>query len=166
MPHLPIDVRNVEGGFLFSLSWASRALALFVLTPGCGCLAVSVVPGALGLGWRLVFFVVGALVTSVGLRLVRSKVFANAEGLRCRTAFGWRELPWSTVVGLQVGSFWWNVRVYPIWIVRVHRRALLPLALASVRRDDANAKVELLLALSPRRLRVLSEQTGVDIDPH
>ena len=125
-PHLPIDVRNVEGGLLFSLSWASRALAWSVFTGGWVCLAVSVLPGAHGLGWRLVFFVLGALLTSVGLQLVRSKVLANAEGLRCRTAFGWREVPWSTVVGLQVGIFWWNVRVYRIWIVRVRRRALRP----------------------------------------
>jgi hypothetical protein len=92
-------------------------------------------------------------------------VLANAQGLLFRTAFGWREVPWSTVVGLQVGSFWWDVRVYPIWIVRVRRRALRPLALASDSRDDTNAKIELLRSLAPA-LRVLSEQTEVDIDPH
>ena len=45
---------------------------------------ISLAPGELGLGWRLVFLVLGGLLTSVGIRAVRSKVLADAEGLRCR----------------------------------------------------------------------------------
>ena len=148
-PHLPIDVRNAEGGFLFSLSWASRALAWGAFLGGCISLPISLAPGELGLGWRLMFLVLGGLLTSVGLRAVRSKVLADAEGLRCRTVFGWREVPWSTIVGLQVGSAMSRYRIYPIWVVRVRGRALRPLALASDSRDDATDKIELLRSLAP-----------------
>jgi hypothetical protein len=76
-------------------------------------------------------------------------VVADMEGLQYRTLLGWRRMPWSTIVGLQVGSAAGKFRIYPIWIVRRRGRSLRPLALASDSAVDAKLKVELLRSIAP-----------------
>jgi Bacterial PH domain len=140
---LPLNVRRVEAGILFSLSYRSKAVVFRQCAGGFVALSVPLIPGALGVGWRLVVSLIGGLAILAGLRTARSKVLADADALRYRTVFGWRELNWTTIAGFQVD------RTQPIWIVRVHGRALRPAALASDSLDEAHAKIDLLHEIAP-----------------
>jgi hypothetical protein len=142
-PDLPSNVRRVENGILFSLSYRSKAVAFRQCAGGCITLSVLVIPGPLGVGWRLIVSLIGGLAILAGLRTARSKVLADADALSYRTVFGWRELKWTTVTGFQAD------RIQPIWIVRVSGRALRPPALASDSLDEAASKMELLHEIAP-----------------
>lgn len=55
--------------------------------------------GAVGITWRLLFFIVPLL---AAVFIARTATFVDADGVRVRATFGSRRLPWSDIRGLSI----------------------------------------------------------------